>query len=400
MKTNLTIIFILFLTGGVRGQVYNTTASLDRVTQSGYYRIPINPELTAQAREDLADIRIEDGNRNQVPYILRMSRGLMSRQSFIEFSILNLKTDTSRTIIELDAGAATGISNLSLLMANTAVERFTSMSGSNERNSWYIIKDRILLQNAGENRDGSYVQTIHFPYTRYRFLKLEIRNEHTDPLNILKAGIYRDTVTAGAVMLNPLPQISTKDSSNRRSYISIRNSQPFPAGSITFITSGPRFYKREARLLAAEENGVLQEWGTVLLTSDHATSVQLDGRKFSGFSLIIENGDNPALKMEKVFTEQDLKYLVAYLEKGKAYRITAGNPSARRPDYDINHFNERIPQDLATIGYGPLKFQTQESRTAPQFEWNYVLWAIIGIGILLIGYFCYRLMNEMKKVDH
>jgi hypothetical protein len=54
-------------------QEFKVKAALDEVAASGFYKIPVLPELTAHTKADLSDLRILDHNYQQVPYFIRQS---------------------------------------------------------------------------------------------------------------------------------------------------------------------------------------------------------------------------------------------------------------------------------------------------------------------------------------
>ena len=68
------------------------------------------------------------------------------------------------------------------------------------------------------------------------------------------------------------------------------------------------------------------------------------------FFIVIKNADNPPLKIEKVFIQQQTISLVAYLEKGKKYSLIMGDPNAPLADYDLQIFKDSI------ANLRPLKF--------------------------------------------
>jgi len=65
----LILIMHLFFFGTIASaQEFKVKADFDKVKETGFYKIPITPELTGYAKADFSDIRISDG-ANFVPYI-------------------------------------------------------------------------------------------------------------------------------------------------------------------------------------------------------------------------------------------------------------------------------------------------------------------------------------------
>src|ERR1051325_2963534 len=133
-RSNIAFIVCLCLLAHVSpAQEYTIRSALEAVPASGFYKIPVVPELTAYARPDLADLRILDTLERQVPYIIRQSRPATQNEIFYEFPVLEKRSTDSQTVVEILSPLPKAINELSLVIGNTAVERFTSLSGSEDR---------------------------------------------------------------------------------------------------------------------------------------------------------------------------------------------------------------------------------------------------------------------------
>jgi hypothetical protein len=398
MKVRLAIFFMVVCVGSLKAQEFRVKTGLSEVPASAFYQVPITPELTVHARPDFSDIRIVDEKGRHVPYVIKSPRPGSSNETFIEFPILSNTTDSSSTTIELQGREFEGTGELSLLIANTAVERYTSISGSNDRKNWYIIDDNIRLQQSGRTENGSFVQAIRFPYIRYAYFKLVIHNAKTDPLNILKAGISKDTIPQGDVYLaNPAPHYRLVDSA-RRSYIFISQDQPYLTDRLHVKLKGPAFFKRDARLYLDDGKGKpAQAVSFFNLSSENPGIIPLNGRKEKRYILVIDNLDSPPLEVEGIYSDQLRKHLVAFLDGGKQYSLLAGNPSVNAPQYDLAQFRDRIPSNISSIGFGALVANAQEDGREDHFSMNYLLWIVIAMGILVLGYLSYKLVGEMRS---
>ncbi|MGY0038877.1 hypothetical protein [Pedobacter sp. NJ-S-72] len=58
------------------------------------------------------------------------------------------------------------INQLSLQLRNASVKRTVNLSGSDDLNKWYAIKENISLEEAvsGEADNGTYQQQLKFPF--------------------------------------------------------------------------------------------------------------------------------------------------------------------------------------------------------------------------------------------
>lgn len=396
------VLFPLLLAGlYAPAQEYARKAVVEPVPSTGFYQISVTPELTSAAKADLSDLRIVDDKQRQVPYLLRPALVPLSQSTFAEYPVLGIKTDTARTVVELAVQGSGGTNRVSLVMGNTAVERYTSLSGSNDGRQWFIIDDRILLRSTGADGTGSFVQTVHFPLSRYSFLKLVIYNGATDPLNILKAGVYTGVDGQEPVQWITNPRLSwqQKDSSDRHSYVLIRQNAPYLVDKVMLQVSGPKFYSRRVRLYEMSQKGTRKLLADELISSAEESSLAVNSIKAASLMLQIENGDNPPLALTDVLTQQVAKYMVVLLEKGKSYHLLAGNPDAARPQYDLVQFRDSIPAHLTTLAFGALEHAVTDVRTTPWLEKNFWLWPAIVVMIIAMGLLTYKLLADMKKEE-
>lgn len=381
-----------------QGQEFARRAALAPVPSSGFYQIPVTPELTGAAKADLSDMRILDEKQRQVPYLVRLAPTPLPGAAFTEYPILNIHTDTARTTVALAVKDGKGTDRVSLVMGNTAVERFSSLSGSLDGRQWFIIDDRLLLRSTGADGSGSFVQTLHFPLTTYPYLKLVIYNGATDPLNILKAGVYTDGKGQEPIKwtTNPQPAWVQKDSSDGYSYISIRHDAPYLVDEVLLEVEAPEFYNRRIKLYETNDKGGRNLLADGFLSSAGLSSIRVNSRKAATLLLQVKNGDNPPLSLKGLSTVQVPKYAVASLEEGVAYHLVAGNPDAILPQYDLAHFRDSIPVALATLGFGPLQVISKEEASLWQSK-NFWLWPAIVVMIIAMGLLTFKLLRDMNR---
>lgn len=406
IRKSSSLLYVLLLLVCSRGviapaQEYRVRAVLNAAPATGFYRIPVTAELSGYANNDLSDIRIADSNVF-VPYINSREILLMHPASFTRFSISSNTADSNYSTIDLERPTHDAITALSLVIRNTSVERYTMLSGSDDKTHWYIIDEHILFQPSGSSNGDNYIQTIHFPQTSYKYLRLKINNAHTDPLNIVDAGIFKrgDVYTAPGLTQNPAPAYTQKDSSNHITYVVIRNKAPYLTGQLQLAISGPRFYNRNATVyvLAGDKDSsrLTYETGTFTLSSALPPVVTIKSQKALSVILAIDNKDNPPLKINGITTLQEQQYLIAWLEKGKTYTLLACNPQATPPDYDLARFKDSIPAQLTTLEYDHLTTTTHIATTPATHSSDKWLWPIIIIAVAVMGFLTWRLMKDMK----
>ncbi len=405
-KNSLFILFIFVALAGnkVFAQEFKIRATLDTVHVSGFYKIPIIPELSAIANAGFSDIRILNDSNTFVPYINHREITRTPGEKFNECPILINKDEGNYTIIVIENSFAAGLNNTSLVLYNTAVERYTALSGSDDKNKWYIIDDSIKFHRSFVNSDGTYTQTIIFPLSKFRYFRLKINNAHTDPLKILKAGTYKlnDTVATTLFINNPLPAYIQKDS-NKVTYVLVNNKAPYLTDKINFHITAPRLYNRAVTVYVMhtdkDSSSLREPFGTFTLSSDSVNIVSINSQKCQSILAEIRNEDNPPLKLSGVTTSQELQHVICWLDSGKTYTLLAGNPTATAPVYDLSVFKKDIPGKIQKLNYGPLKEIPTPAVPSIKPPKNYWLWPAIIIAVLALSLLTYRLLKDMKKSE-
>ncbi len=395
-RVNIILLLMVFFQT-VQSQDFKWNSALDTVPQTGFYSIPLGVEWLAQLKADVGDIRIKNEKNEAVPFIIK--EHTTNRQNkLVGFTILQNKTDSASTILELDAGTWKGGDHLYLVIGNNAVERDASLSGGNDRKQWFVIHERLRLSNDGNNLDDRFVQWLHFPFVRYRYLKLTIKNKGSDALPVLQAGYIDDTTANKSLEVTPLPKTSFRsiDSTDGNTYVWINNDFPYPVDRIDMKLSGPRFYKRKVKIYKTDGIKVADLLTATEFDSNKESVIRLMGDKAQMLLAVIENGDNPPLKIDSVNSQSRKRELVAYLEKGKTYYLMGGNETAVNPKYDLVQFRDSIPESLAVLAHGVLVANTGDVGKTNDNKRMW-LWPAIIVMIGILGLLTMRLTTEMKK---
>lgn len=242
-------------------------ASLDAISQAGFYRVILTPEVLAKSTNwDLSDIRIsragawlgESGNVTAgafIPYVLRTDFPTYHGESFIEFPILPAQKEDSMGDIRIGNWSGTAIDSLLLQMSPSATVRNWTLSGSNDGQKWFAIREHIQVSFPSSGLPY-HEMILAFPKSNYHYFKITQEDKGVLPLNIIRAGVI--TQHAGVQRYRPVPSpaITQKDSSDHHSYISLSFPEPYLVEQVKMYIKSPRFFNRSAFLLDKEEGAV------------------------------------------------------------------------------------------------------------------------------------------------
>lgn len=403
-KHNVLTIAILLLSLCGRAQ-HHYTAPLDTVKATGFYQIAITPELSSYLKADLSDFRIVDEKRRFVPFVIDMPySGQKIETSLFNQKVIKKETSSENTVLVIENENKYERSNFFIQLKSAAAERVASLSGSDDSLHWFVILDSLLLQRSGEYDPASHSQRVNFPNSDYKYFRFIIHNGRKEPLNILKvssAGADSPFGFPDFIFTNPSPAISQTDSAGY-SLVKITSDRPYHINKIKIAMAGPWFYKRQAKLFTGLKPDLSATWNSPAHTSFILSSDEFDGYtipflKSQVFYLLIENGDNPPLQVKSITSLQLKRMMVAQLEEGVSYSILLDDPNATAPNYDLEHFREKITA-ITSIGTGKITALPLTQTAAPKKQVaNWWIWPVILLIVLLLAVLVWKLTTDMKK---
>jgi hypothetical protein len=401
----------------VLAQQFKYKAPLDIVTKTGFYQIRVSPELSSYVKTDFSDLRIADAAGKWVPHIIKPMLPFLAQNAFKEFPLLsNTITDSGKTVLVIENKGSNlmigkaevkSINEIVLFIKNASVSRYASLSGSSDQQHWFIVAENILLAKNYATTEDYFTASITFNNSDYKFFKLVIDNEKADPLNIIKAGSYFNLTFQSFPLLisNPAPAIFQKDSSDGRSYIKVKTNAAFHIDRMAIDAGGAKFFERNAGLYlpvsdSAEDKISYNPVISFKISSAGSNSFDVRKMKAKVFYIIIDNKDNPPLKINSVGTSQQINNIITYLEKGKPYQLLTDNEAAGQPNYDLELFKDSIPVNTDTLGIGQfVKIDIAAAAVQKNTSNQWWLWPSIIAAIVMLGFLSWKLLVDMKKTN-
>jgi len=379
-------------------QVFFYKASLDTVAQPGFYQVALQPAIAAGMQPSLNDVRILDATGRQVPYLLKAEVPVFKENKFSSLPILSNKRETDKQVhVVIENTTGKPLSQLMLVIKNTTVNRMVTLSGSDDNINWYVIRENIYLDNFFPDTSTTFIQSLSFPISNYHYLKITLNGKDILPVNIVRAGIYEETMVNGKYQALPSASLLQKDSIDKYSYIFIRLDNNYFVDRLQLGVEGSRFYKREMEVLGGNlTNPVLL--GNFELNPAKPAVFSISA-KTDHLLLKIKNDDNPPLQVFAVTAFQLNRYLLAYLEKGNNYQLVWGDSTANAPSYDIEAFKDSIGNKAANLNIGKIQLNTVLKPLVPEASLfnKWWLWCIILAAIVILLMLTFSLTKEINK---
>jgi hypothetical protein len=406
--TGSLLLLLMQLCANAQTKGFAYHARLDTVKAAGFYNIEITPPVTAHTKTDFSDVRIVNDSGKWVPHLLRLpGTDVVYDMVLMDMKISSkiIKDGMVSCIVKADIQP---ISAIRLEMKNTTAQRVCTISGSDDGTNWFIINDSIMLQAEVEIKGDKTVCRISFPPSSYQYIKIVVKSEKTDPVNILSVSAPTTAMEIpGKPKLhfsdNPACIITQKDSA-KTSYIRVTQGDAYQFERLSLLVSGVKYFNRRVDMYVPEGNdhsfaklGRLHQSFTI--SNNSTLQFVVPHVKTKMFYLLVYNDDNMPLTVSSVKTALQYRVLTAYLEKGN-YQLLADNEKIAAPVYDLAQLNTKLPDSIAILGMGELMQQKSDMEgpmIAPKKDSRIFLWGAIILVLLALLYFTVKLTREVNK---
>lgn len=412
MRKLLAITVLILLQHTSLCQEYTAQASLPEIKEDGFYRILITPKVAVYVNDNFSNIRLFDKDQREVPYLLNTDPVAERTAAFHEYTIEEkYQLEDSCTILVLSNSSGSAINNISLHIRNADVTKETSLSGSDDKENWYVLKENFFLSNINNTTGTSEIKIVDFPLSNYLYYRLWIKDKNSEPLNILNVGFYSTAQKSGNYFPVPVHTLIQKDTlREKKSYVRITFDTLRLMDNVEWFLSGSPFYLRNASVFTEwERTGkrgnkekYLQHLSSIQLSSASKNIFYLPGIKVKNLVMVIENRDNPPLKVDSVAVNQLSRHITAWLEKGNVYTMKFGDDNFKAPSYDLTFFKDSIPAQVSFISLehiSPIVKDFKEASTPSIFRNRYVIWAAIIAVIALLLFMTIRLIRDANASE-
>jgi hypothetical protein len=402
--TNLFLFSLITACSAAQTEGYKFYSPLDTIKTSGFYNIALTPDLNAHLKTDYSDVRIVNNAGRWVPHISHSpsnTDNFLTEGKNLKFTVTE---NTKANTILIIQPAQNIISNIGLVINNTAAERFCTLSGSNDSKNWFVINDSILVNPIPDESATKNIFRIDFPPSNYSFFKIVIKNNNKDPFDI-KNIIHENPAiikTENKLILNPATTIAQKDS-GKISYIKITQQQPFHFNSISLKITGVKYFSRKVEVyIPFADNHSYANPGQLLqsftISNNSTLQFKTPVSNANIFYLLIKNEDNLPLTISEINTGNSYHFLTSYLEKGSSYKLILDNTIAVTPNYDLTNLNKTITNSAQFLTAGKaMAFKQNEIITTPVKNNKWVLWASLIAALFVLLLFTQKMIKEVNK---
>lgn len=385
---------------------------LPGVQKEGFYAIDLPWQAIGRARADRADFRLYDAGGREVPYWMKEDKDTVPTPGFIPYP-MSVRAVPSGTEVEIETGKRP-VASFVLRVKNAEAKKKATLRGSNDKLTWYVVKDRFVLQPRYEPLQTETELKIEFPMSDYACYRLSVDDSVSAPLNFLQAGRFGESLTVQRRRWQVPPAGCLIADREHETEILLTYPYAYPFSRIELYLSAPKYYRRAFRFCPASvgaggrgdtpgaQPAADLPWkpepGDPAISSENGPVAILPVHRYTDtLKLCIYNGDDLPLRIDSVRSYIDRYYLVAYLHPGQAYTLAYGDKKLTAPDYDLS-FAAHVPAGLPHLTAGEFRAVPAENRTDALPLWKhflltYGIWIVIGAVILQLLYFVRKMMR-------
>jgi len=401
------ICFLLFTTFAASAQIdgFSYKRELSNITEQ-WHKIVLPNDIYEKASDNLSDLRIfgivESGDTIEVPYVLQTTTGKILDKE-ISFKIINTSHDNNGFYFTLEIPSSNAINYVNLDFEQKNFDWRLKLEGSDNRRDWFTIVDDYRIVSI-ENSETSYRFTnVTFPDLKYRYLRFFIPSNEKPVLN--KASLLFKESAEGEYRVFPYKLIENKsDKSQRQTAFEIDLGSRVPVSYIKINVSDTIDYYRSVSVTylldsVKTDKGWVYHHSNLIsgtITSFEENVFHFNNTLLRKLNIYINNHDNRPLTVNSFEIKGNISDVaVRFSEQGK-YFLVYGNNEIRKPNYDIEQFRDKIPDNLTALIIGDEQVMKKavvviDKSLLKNKAW---LWAVMIVIILLLGWSSVKMIRK------
>lgn len=406
MKTKISACLLLLICSYSFAQInkYSYKRKLSGITDQ-WHKIVLPEEVFGKVAWDLSDIRIfgltESNDTIEASYILQLKTEKAVRTE-VNFKLLNTTNNEKGYYFTMEVPTEESVNQLMLNFKQDNFDWMLSLEGSQNQQEWFTIVDDYRILSI-KNPETNYQFTkVTFPETKYRYFKVLIKSKEKPDLSFAK--IEFNKVTNGSFNTYPIEKVeSIEDKKQKLTLVEIDLKAPLPLCSIKIDVKNTFDYYRPITISYISDSVKTEQgWKYKYRQLTSGTLNSFENNEFVFESTVLQklkisiyNQDNTPLTIQKLTAKGYVHELVVRFTEPATYFLAYGNKKANKPNYDIQRFTSKIPDNLTALNFGKEQFIDQKEVlvSEPLFKNKNWLWAIMSVIIIILGWFSVKMIK-------
>ena len=407
LQINLVLTFVLLTISSSYGQMESYEYKRELIgIQDQWHKIVIPKTMFGTLSRKLTDIRIYGITKNndtiEAPYILQKLKDHTSVKNS-EFKIINTSHTDTGYFYTFEVSSVNPVNQMDLDFGQQNYDWQLQLEGSNNQQEWFtIIDDYRIVSIKNELTDFTF-DKLSFPSSKYNYYRLQV-NSKTDP-DLQKVSIQQQNIVEGSLQDYAIKyQNSLENKQTKQTEISIELEHAVP---VSFLKITPHaafdYYRPVSIQYVSDSTLVGLKWKfhfntltTGVLNSNGNNEFKAVSTTTKKLKVHIHNQDNQPLDINSIQVKGYTHEIITRITEPATYYLAYGYKNASQPRYDIAKFKGSIPSEMKTIKLGDeiVIEKAEATNTSPLFENKIWLWGIMGVLILILGGFSFKMIKQ------
>ena len=330
MKPSLFL--LLAATSALADQAAWTHVQKLPVTQTGLQRVELDPALLDASATALGDLRLVNPAGEERPYaILTPQRPPQHVEQAANFT-QRIEGAVSR--FEFQSAGRVGLNEVEFRVVEADFIKPATLEGSVDGTTWQTLAENALICR----RSGFEKVTLRFAESKWTHFRLALDDSRSRPVVMQGATLHGGRDAAPEV--SQAATILGREEQNRSTHLRIGlGAANLPLATLR-LKSPEGAFQRQIRIVSTSTWFFrLQHEGRSVEDLEHTLDQNHPSRELE---LVIENGDNPPLKIDGIEITRHVLPLVFQADVTGEWQLFAGNPQASAPSYDLAKMSDQL----------------------------------------------------------
>ena len=406
LKINIIICFLLSTSFAYsQMEAYNYKRELQGVTDQ-WHKVVLSNDVFGKVSNRLSDIRIfgikADNDTIETPYVLKWaSEKILSNP--VSFKLINQSRNEKGYYFTFEVPDDSPINEIDLDFSQQNFDWRLKLEGSQNQQEWFsIVENYRVLSIKNESTDYQFSKIV-FPDAKYRFFRLLIESKKRP--NLVKTKTTLHDRVEGNYRNYTIEALETKaEKQKKQTVIDLDLGLSVPVSYLKIdVKQDLDYYRRITIKYLSDSIKTPEGWQynystltTETLNSIEENEFKLPSTVLRKLKIIIHNQDNTPLRIDGFIVKGYVYELLARFTDPAKYFLVYGNKNISKPHYDITRFIDKIPDALTTLNLGLEEEIEKEAiiKMSPLFENKTWLWLIMGVIIVLLGWFSMKMIKN------
>jgi hypothetical protein len=374
-----------------------------------WHKVILDKAILARVQPSLHDLRViginAKGDTLQMPYLLKELKQ-ETKSETVSASILNSGKQNGRYTYTLQLDDNITINEIVLRFQEPNYERKVRLEGSQDLKNWTLIAQDYRILSIHNDFTNYSFNKIRFPDSRYLYYRISFESEIEPELKgatclktVKNSGNYQQWQTRDIKI--------RQDKENQTTVIDFELAQKSAVSKVALeVEADVDFYRRlKLQYLADSSQTPSGEWRYFYVNAYEGVLSSFEERVFSfpnavfsnKFRIIIyNNNNNPLIISDIRASGHQYELWVRFDEMTKENYLLYGFAEAYAPYYDLQNFENSVPGSLTVLELGAEEKRKliEKPKQNPLFENPIWLWSMMGIVILLLGFFSLKMLKS------